>query len=145
MGVFRLQRSWEFLLCTGMKIGGNSRSNENGGPVMDKRKYYVSVQAKTIMEHQGDAAYELEIEATPQEVHQLQELFESENETDFNNYIRMHSPEILKEELVSHARLDQYLTHVYRLLYELGTSETRSFVQSMNVLQGLQNGYRDDF
>jgi hypothetical protein len=115
-----------------------------GGPVMEKRKYYVSVQAKTIMENQGDAAYELEIEAAPQEVHQLQELFESENETDFANYVRMHNPEILADELVMHAFLDQYLTHVYRLIYQLGTPETRMFVQSMNVLQGVQNGYRSD-
>ncbi|TLS50622.1 hypothetical protein FE782_19875 [Paenibacillus antri] len=112
---------------------------------MEKQTYYVSVQAKTITEHRGDAAYELEIEATPAEVHRLYELFESETETDLNNWIRMHSPKIIEEELVSHAFVDQHLTEVYRLLYKLGTSKTKSHIQSMNVLQGLQNGYTDDF
>jgi hypothetical protein len=112
---------------------------------MEKRKYYVSVQAQTILEHRGDAAYEFEIEATEAEVHQLQELFESTTEPDLNNWIRMHSPKILEEELVSHAFVDQHLTETYRFLYRLGTPETKSHIQSMNVLQGLQNGYRDDF
>jgi len=112
---------------------------------MEKRKYYVSVQSRTVMEHQGDGAYELEIEATPDEVHQLQELFESTSETDFNNYLRIHDPEILQEELVSNAFVDRYLTQIYRLLYRYGTPETKAHIQSMNVLQGLQNGYRDDF
>jgi len=111
---------------------------------MAKKKYYVSVQSKTIMEAQGEAAYELEIEATPEEVHQLHELFESVGETDFYNYLRMHSPEILEEELVSHAFVDRYLTAVYRLLYRLGTPETQKHIQSMNVLQGIQNGYTNN-
>jgi len=112
---------------------------------MAKQKYYVSVQAKTVMEHPGDAAYELEIEATPEEVHQLHELFESQSETDFHNYLLIHDPEILEEELVSNALIDQYLTAVYRLLYKLGTPETQQHIRSMNVLQGIQHGYRSDF
>lgn len=112
---------------------------------MEKKTYYVSVQAKTILEQQGDAAYELEIEATPEEVHRLHELFESESEADFANYVRMHHPEILEEELVSHAWVDQYLTEVYRLIYQCGTPETKAFVQSINVLDGLQHGYHSDF
>jgi len=110
-----------------------------------KKTYYVSVQSETVMEHQGDASYEFEIEATPEEVHQLFELFESEDEADFANYVRSHHPEILKDELISNAPIDNYLTEVYRLLYKLGTPETRAHIQSMNVLQGLQNGYRSDF
>ena len=112
---------------------------------MAKRKYYVSVQAKTVTEHAGDTAYELEIEATPQEVHQLHELFESESETDFYNYVRMHDPEILEEELISNAWIDQYLTAVYRKIHQFGTPETRKHIESMNVLQGMQHGYHSDF
>ena len=112
---------------------------------MGKRKYYVSVQAKTVTEHRGDAAYELEIEATPEEVHQLQELFESESEPDFHNYLLIHDPEILQEELVSNALIDQYLTAMYRLIYKLGTPETKRHIASMNVLQGIQHGYHSDF
>ncbi|MCI3923344.1 hypothetical protein MO973_24260 [Paenibacillus sp. TRM 82003] len=112
---------------------------------MEKKTYYVSVQSKLVLENQGDSAYELEIEATPEQVHQLHELFESENESDFANYIRMHSPEILEEELITHAFVDQYLTEAYRLIHQFGTPKTKAFVESINVLDGLQHGYRSDF
>jgi hypothetical protein len=111
---------------------------------MEKKRYYVSVQAETLMEHQGDAAYEFEIDATPEDVQQLHELFESESEADFQNYLRIHNPKILEEELVSHAMFDQHLTEVYRLIHQLGTPETQAHIQSMNVLQGIQSGYRSD-
>lgn len=112
---------------------------------MEKKTYYVSVQAKTVMENQGDGAYELDIEATPEEVRQLRELFESTSEADFMNYVRVHNPELLEEEVISNELVDRHLTEIYRLLEKLGTPETKAHIRSMNVLEGMQHGYTKQF
>lgn len=105
----------------------------------EKRKYYVSVQAKTIMANQGDGAYEFEIEATPREVQQLNELFRAETRADLENNSRaLLDPEIIAHELVSMKMVDQFLMMAYRLIHQLGTPETKQHIESMNVLNGIQ-------
>ncbi len=54
---------------------------------MERNKYYVSVQSRSIMSNQGDAAYELEIEATDEEIKQLQELFEVEEDFEIDTFL----------------------------------------------------------
>lgn len=103
----------------------------------EKKRYYVSVQAMTVMEQQGEAAYELEIEATPDEVEVLLELFESKSDADFRNYIRMHNPQVIWDEIIHQEMHDVKLAEAYRLIHKLGTPETKRHVESMNVLQGI--------
>lgn len=101
---------------------------------MDKQKYYVSVQAGTIMSNQGEAAYELEIKATPEEIEKLKELFEERTGFDDLSFFRAHLPGIpyhLDEENDGH---DYYLASIYRMIYDLGTQETQEFIKTMNVL-----------
>ncbi len=99
----------------------------------EKHRVYVSVQAKTVMYHQGDAAYELEIEATPEEIKRLHELFESVSEEDFTNYLRAYNPVLIIEDLVNHEWYDLHLAEIYRTLYELGTAETRAHIEQMDI------------
>jgi len=100
---------------------------------MSKKKYYVSVQSRTIMERQGDAAYELEIEATPEELRQLQSLFEEMEASDQDAYFRTHFPGIPYHHDSENDRYDDSLKRVYRTLYSLGTEETKSHIAAMNV------------
>lgn len=108
---------------------------------MPKKKYYVSLQAKTVTEHQGDAAYELEIEATPEDIEQLYELIDAQDEADLSDFFRLHSLDPIKDEVQPNEGFDYNLTEIYRLLHRLGTPETRSHIESMNVLQGIRHGY----
>lgn len=103
----------------------------------EKKRYYVSVQAMTVMEQQGDAAYELEIDATPDEVETLLELFESRNDADLRNYFRVHNPQVLVEEIIHQEVADRFLAEAYRLIHKLGTPETKRHIESMNVLNGI--------
>jgi len=105
---------------------------------MEKRRYYVSVQAKTVMANQGDSAYEFEIDATPDEVRQLYELFEAESEADLEQYYRVHSPETIVDGQIGEDFADRHLTEIYRLIERLGTPETKAHIRSMNVLDGIQ-------
>lgn len=99
---------------------------------MDKKKYYVSVQANTIMERQGDAAYELEIIASEEEITKLKELFDYMEEFDRASYYRAHIPGIPYHHDIENDGYDYYLAEAYKLMHELGTDETKRFISSIN-------------
>lgn len=101
---------------------------------MDKKRYYISVQSRTIMENQGDAAYELEIEATVEDLKQLEDLFEMVDDFDIQTYFRAHYPGIAYHHDSENDGYDYYLKETYRTLYHLGTNETKDHIASMNIL-----------
>lgn len=101
---------------------------------MDKNKYYVSVQAGTIMANQGDAAYEFEIEATPEEIVKLQELFEDQYYIENDNFLRTHAAGVPYNYDASNDAYDMGLHDIYSLIYELGTPETKKHIESMQIL-----------
>jgi len=114
--------------------------------VEEKRKYYVSVQAKTITANQGDTPYEFEIEATPDEVRQLYTLLQAESSAEVEANARLlFSPEVVYDEVVSNERVDLVLKMAYQLIHRLGTPETKAHIESMNVLNGIQHGYSADY
>lgn len=101
---------------------------------MERKRYYVSVQARRIMENQGDAAYELEIEATPEEIGYLQEIFDKMASVEHSAYWRAHIPGVPYHHDDENDATDAYLKDVYRLLFTLGTDETKEHIMSMNIL-----------
>jgi hypothetical protein len=103
----------------------------------DKKTYYVSVQAESIMENQGDAAYEFVIVADDREIGELQELFDALEDADQMTAIRAHIPYVQYHDDPENDDYDAQLTAVYRKLYELGTPETKRHIESMGVLGGL--------
>ncbi|WP_168118656.1 hypothetical protein [Paenibacillus sp. HB172176] len=100
---------------------------------MDKRRYYVSVQAKDIMYQQGDAAYEFEIDATQEDIDKLQELFLEMDKFDNQSALRGHLPGIPYHHDLENDGYDYYLNEAYRLIGELGTAETREHIATMNL------------
>ncbi|QTH45521.1 hypothetical protein J4772_14540 [Cohnella sp. LGH] len=100
---------------------------------MSKQKYYVSVQAKTILPNQGDAAYELEIEAEPEDVRQLLELFEEMESFDNASGFRNLIPGIPYHHDQENDGYDYYLREVYNKLQEVGTDETKKHISQMNL------------
>jgi len=101
---------------------------------MSKQKYYVSVQAKTILPNQGDAAYELEIEAEPEDIRELMELFEEMESFDNSSYFRNMIPGIPYHHDLENDGYDYYLQQVYQKLHELGTDKTKNHILAMNIL-----------
>jgi hypothetical protein len=102
---------------------------------MDRKRYYISVQSKTIMENQGDAAYELEIEATPEEIEQLKEMFEDEEDFELETFFRAHYLAVPYHLDASNDLYDQSLRAIYEKLHALGTEETKKHIESMHVLE----------
>jgi len=102
--------------------------------VVEKTKYYVSVQANSILADQGAAAYELEIIASDREVEQLQELFDSRSNADDTSFFRAMEPTIQYHNDNENDTYDYYLVEIYKKIYELGTDETKSHIEKMNVI-----------
>jgi hypothetical protein len=100
---------------------------------MEKQKYYVSVQSKTIMTGQGDAAYEFEIEATPEEVQGLLKLFDEMEDFDNQSFFRNHIPGIPYHHDLENDGYDFYLKEIYKSIQQLGTEETRKHILTMDL------------
>ncbi|MFC5701401.1 hypothetical protein ACFPVX_08895 [Cohnella faecalis] len=98
---------------------------------MDRQRYYVSVQAKTITNHQGDAAYEFAIDALPEDIDKLQELFAAMEEFDEMSFIRNPLPGIPYHHDSENDGYDYYLKESYKLIGQLSDEKTRSFIASM--------------
>jgi hypothetical protein len=100
---------------------------------MERKNYYVSVQSRTIMENQGDASYELVINATPEEIDVLAELFENQADVDEASFIRGHTPAIPYHHDNVNDDMDWYIKEIYKTLYNLGTQETKEHILSMEI------------
>ncbi|MED1802042.1 hypothetical protein [Brevibacillus porteri] len=101
---------------------------------MEKKRYYVSVQAGTILENQGDATYEFEIEATDLQVHSLRTLFDQRTEYEFGTFLRGHVVAIPYHFDTENDVYDECLRQIYTALYECGTEVTKNHIQSMGVM-----------
>lgn len=101
---------------------------------MEREKYYISVQSRTIMKNQGDATYELEIVATPEEILQLENLFETQEDFELETFVRAHYPAVQYHHDNSNDGYDMVLKEIYQKLYSLGTQETKKHIESMNIL-----------
>jgi len=98
---------------------------------MDKKKYYVSVQSRSILSEQGHDAYELEIEATEDEVHQLRILFDMLEEADHATFFRGITPGLPYHHDPQNDEYDHLLKDCYEKISQLGTEETKYYVQPM--------------
>ncbi|MEK5645711.1 hypothetical protein BK138_32365 [Paenibacillus rhizosphaerae] len=98
---------------------------------MNKKKYYISVQSKSIFQQQGEAPYELEIEATEQQVIKLRNLFDKMEECDIDSMIRTPTPGIPYHHDHPNDSYDYYLKQIYQMIYDLGTIDTQQHVSSI--------------
>lgn len=101
---------------------------------MEKRPYYVSVQQGRVLPDKTATPYEFEILATEEEAEALQKLFEPMPAQDFANFTDAHVPYIPYHQRKTNDVIDNQLSKIYEKIYELGTSETRQFMEEHNYL-----------
>lgn len=103
----------------------------------DRREtYYVSVGGGQILRDSTAAAYELEITANEEELYRLQELFEelaSMEEAEVWHFVR-HPYESASTDRLS-MESGGLTEQIYRTIYELGTPQTRAFIEQAGILQ----------
>lgn len=99
-----------------------------------KQRYYVSVQAETILQGQGEAAYEFEIDATNEDIIKLQEMFEDKSDSTDSTFFRAHIPIIPYHHDRENDVYDDNLSQIYQFLHKLGTESTKKHIEAMGVL-----------
>lgn len=108
--------------------------NRQTSPEGEKHTYYISVQAGQILRNQGDAAYELMIQADDQEISALEELFEelaSMDEAAAFHFAKSPYGTAGDEEI--NRGSDGILLDIYRHLHACGTAETKRHIESMGL------------
>lgn len=99
-----------------------------------RKPYYVSVQAGSILEDPTAAAYELVIEANEEELGRLEELFgelSSIDEAQAMHFVQSPFGSASDEQI--NKGVDGFLVDIYKLLYKLGTPETRRHIATMGL------------
>ena len=100
---------------------------------MDKKTYYVSVQANTILENEGAAAYEFKIHATPEEMNFLQDMMNEKMEFDDATFTRAHLPGMPYHQDVENDDYDDSLKQIYKKIYEYGDEAAKKTIASMDL------------
>ncbi|WP_258171340.1 hypothetical protein [Paenibacillus sp. R14(2021)] len=109
-------------------------ANEHEESYYARKTYYVSVQAGSILEDPTVTAYELVITANEEELSRLQELMEELSSMDEAQTIHFaKTPYSPASDHEINAGVDGLLVDIYRLLYELGTDETKHHVATMGL------------
>ncbi|GMK38430.1 hypothetical protein PCCS19_14840 [Paenibacillus sp. CCS19] len=113
----------------------HDRSHDHAaGDAGERRTYYVSVGAGQVLEDQHAASYELVIEANADEVNKLKELFgeySSMDEAEAFHFTR-HPYETNDDRALS-GGTNAIINQIYNLLHELGTAETRQFIEENHL------------
>lgn len=105
---------------------------------MQKKTYYIEVENGLILENQGDTPYELEIEATTDEIRELENLFEKRTDQDFELYVDSHIPNKWDEVESDVQTYNEYLHSIYSIIYKLGVPSTREHIEKNNILTKLR-------
>jgi len=92
------------------------------------------VQAGSVLEDPTVASYELEIRANEEELNKLQELFEEMSSADEAQAFHFHKHPYGSAPVERmNSMTDQYIVDIYKLLYRLGTAETKEHIDSMGL------------
>ncbi|AQT86021.1 hypothetical protein ERICIV_01316 [Paenibacillus larvae subsp. larvae] len=102
--------------------------------MVDKKKYYLTVASGDIVENKEDTNYDFEIYASPQELDQLQVLFEELYSADISTHFRALIPFKEYHSDEENDRYDRGLKNIYELVHRLGTKETKETIEHMNIL-----------
>jgi hypothetical protein len=107
---------------------------------LDKKTYYVTVdvgpQTGQIRDEisLNDAVYDFEIQATPEEINQLQQLFEDTQDADLKTFIKAHIPFQTLEREKESWNEDDKIDAVYQMIYNLGTVKTKQKMEQSGLI-----------
>lgn len=113
---------------------------------MTRKKYYVSVETGQILEDQGAAAYEFEIEANDTELDTLRKRFSKLHEENIGLFVDPHLPQRWNDVEGHVQSYTDHLLNIYRMIYRLGTAETKRHIEQNQILEKLNtDGQEYDF
>ncbi|SHE88663.1 hypothetical protein SAMN05444392_104131 [Seinonella peptonophila] len=106
---------------------------------MDKKRYYISIDTAANagqiheMPVSDDPYYDYEVEATPEQIAQLESLFVEMEESDFRSFLKAHIPYETQERMQESWTEDAKLSAIYRMIYKLGTDQTKVAIEQAGL------------
>ena len=100
----------------------------------NRKEYYIDLPSHQISRNGEFSPWTFKIEASEGEIIRLREYFDLEHEADVGSFYRAHVPYIQYHYDRPNDHYDQNLKKVYELIYELGDSDTKQFIESTGVL-----------
>jgi len=104
---------------------------------MERKTYYISVGLREISQIKTASPFELEIEATEDEIRALREIFDEMYSAEWMGFLRAHVPYVQYHYDKENDMIDRDLINVYQMLYNLGKPETKQHIESMGILDNL--------
>lgn len=98
--------------------------------IQDKKTYYVDITAESILTEPVETP-SFVIQATDQEVHVLQTVFDDKDRADLESYVKAHIP---YENQNKNAHYDKAQKVLYAIIYHLGNETARRHIDEMGIL-----------
>jgi hypothetical protein len=112
---------------------GDERSMRDEETTELRKTYYVLVGPGQILMDPEAAPFQFAIQATEAEIDKLEELFQETQDVDEDEIFNFSgSPTI--SDTPENETYDALFKDIYRMLHDLGTPETRSHIEKMNIL-----------
>lgn len=105
-----------------------------------KKTYYVSLESGEISQVKSASSWEYKIEATDEEILQLRQLFNENYSNEIGTFLRAHVPFVEYHNDSSNDKYDQNMLKAYKMIYDLGDDEAKSFIRSQNIIADLEKG-----
>ncbi|WP_342773941.1 hypothetical protein [Paenibacillus oralis] len=92
---------------------------------LEKKRYYVSVQGRSVLDDPGAAAYEWSVEATSEEADTLKHILDQLGEKEESTFLAYTYPWPDTPEDDVNRSYQSVVSGLFREIYRLGTAETR--------------------
>ncbi|EKN66527.1 hypothetical protein BABA_15497 [Neobacillus bataviensis LMG 21833] len=101
---------------------------------LPKHSYYINIQSHEIAREPFGSEWNFKIEATDRQITSLKQLFDDNDKTDWESYIRSHIPFLEYHHDPQNQEYDVRMVIIYAILYQLGDTKTRAHIQEMGIL-----------
>lgn len=108
-------------------------------------KVYVSVAHHRYYFHPDDSPWEYEIEAGPEVIGVIDQLFNQKDELEWKNFLRAHLPYIPYHLNRENDEVDNRLKKLYAILHEFGNDEAKEVIESMPYYNTKRSTIRAEF
>lgn len=108
---------------------------------MKKDTYYVTLHGGPApgeirqVRDDNDAYYDFELQATKEEITQLQNLLDELGSHDMEGFNESHLPLLSTTAEEANRKYQESLNAVYQKIYELGTTKTKQQIKELGILE----------
>jgi len=99
-----------------------------------KKSYYIDVGTGAISQSATSSTWSYKVQATEEEIMNLRKLFNQNYDTEWKNFFRSHVPFLEYHHDRENDEYDSRIQQIYYMLHQLGDQETKTHIESMNIL-----------